>query len=82
MTKVCNSFKGTLELFFARKGGLLDVFSIQESIFSAGSLMVNSFVNKTLAKYRYMHVTGQLLDYIYPKNLILMNNTDTTTTNT
>lgn len=61
------SFKGTLELFFARKGGLLDVFSIQESIFSAGSLMVNSFVNKTLAKYRYMHVTGQLLDYIYPK---------------
>ena len=69
-----------MELFFARKGGLLDVFSIQESIFSAGSLMVNSFVNKTLAKYRYMHVTGQLLDYIYPKNLILMNNTETTNT--
>ena len=59
----------------------MDVFSIQESIFSAGSLMVNSFVNKTLAKYRYMHVTGQLLDYIYPKNLILMNNTESTNTN-
>ena len=43
--------------------------------------MVNSFVNKTLAKYRYMHVTGQLLDYIYPKNLILMNNAETTNTN-
>jgi len=59
------SYKGTLELFFARKGGLLDVFSLQESIFDAGSLMVNSFVNKTLAKYRYMHVTGELFDYIY-----------------
>jgi len=59
------SYKGTLELFFARKGGLLDVFSLQESIFDAGSLMVNSFVNKTLAKYRYMHITGELFDYIY-----------------
>ena len=55
------SYKGTLELFFARKGGLLDVFSLQESIFDAGSLMVNTFVNKTLAKYRYMHITGELL---------------------
>lgn len=61
------SYKGTLELFFARKGGLLDVFSLQESIFDAGSLMVNSFVNKTLAKYRYLHITGDLLNYIFPK---------------
>ena len=59
------SYKGTLELFFARKGGLLDVFSLQASIFDAGSLMVNTFVNKTLAKYRYMHITGDLFDYIY-----------------
>lgn len=48
------------EQFFFRRGALLDLLKAQEDLFIAGRELVNGLVDHALARYRLLHVGGEL----------------------
>ena len=54
------SMRAVREQFAFNKGSLLDVISMQDSLFQAGRDMIDAQADRHLARYRLVHLTSEL----------------------
>jgi outer membrane protein TolC len=55
-----SSMRAVREQFAFNKGTLLDLLTVQESLFNAGRDLVDAEADRQISRYRYLHLTSGL----------------------
>ena len=59
-TSAISSMRAVREQFAFNKGTLLDLLTVQESLFNAGRDLVDADADRQISRYRYLHLTSGL----------------------
>lgn len=59
-TSAISSMRAVREQFAFNKGTLLDLLTVQESLFNAGRDLVDAEADRQISRYRYLHLTSGL----------------------